>query len=137
MKKVIKLIILMIFTHFFLLEALFANLEINDPHNSTQSGWAILLVIDVFIVILSTISLVIIGIYENYTHISAKIATYLIVFSNCICLFYWQSIHERQIFTRPERFDTFSKIIILIYFVFELVFTFYVIDKLYKSKEEK
>lgn len=80
MKKVIKLIILMVFTHFFLLEALFVNLEINDPHNSTQSGWAILLVIDVFIVILSTISLVIIGIYENYTHISAKIATYLIVY---------------------------------------------------------
>lgn len=141
MGKIFKLILLMIFVHFFLLEAFFANLEIDAPNESTHSGSAILLVIDVFVIILSTIFLLIIEIYEKYTKKKAKkkakIATYLILLSNCIYLFYWQSIQERQIFTRSERFDNSSIVIISIYFVFELFFTFYFINKWYKSGEEK
>lgn len=137
MGKIFKLILLMIFVHFFLLEAFFANLEIDNPNESTHSGSAILLVIDIFVIIISTIFLFIIELYEKYTKKKAKIATYLILLCNCVYLFYWQSIQERQIFTRSERFDNSSIVIILTYFVCELIFTFYVIDKLYKSKEEK
>lgn len=132
MKKILKLILLMIFVHFFLLEAFFANLE---TYSASQSGRSVLLVIDVFVITLAVIGVIIIAIYEKYTGRIAKIATYLVLYSNCIYLFYWQSNYERQLFTRPERFDTFSIVIILVYFVCELIFTFYVIDKLYKSEE--
>ncbi|MFZ0599428.1 MAG: hypothetical protein WAM46_20740, partial [Flavobacterium sp.] len=97
--------------------------------------WAILLVIDIFIIIISTIFLFIIEVFEKYTKKKVKTATYLILLANCVCLFYWQSIHERQIFTKSERFETSSIAIILSYFVCELIFTFYVINKLYKSKD--
>ena len=121
----------MIFVHFFLLEAFFANLETYSP---SQSGRSVLLVIDVFVITLAVIGVIIIAIYENYTGRMAKIATYLVLYSNCIYLFYWQSNYERQLFTRPDRFDTSSIVIILVYFVCELIFTFHIINKLYKSE---
>jgi predicted permease len=137
MKKIFNLVLLMVFIHFFLLEAFFANLEmdVHSSYQSAQSGWAILLVIDVFVIALAITGLIIIAIYEKYTGKMAKIATYLVLFSNCIYLFYWQSTYERQMFTRPERFETSSIVIILIYFVFELFLTFYVINRLYKSED--
>jgi hypothetical protein len=136
MKKTFNLVLLMIFIHFFLLESFFANLkmDVHSSYQSAQSGRAILLVIDFFVITLAIIGLIIIAVYEKYTGKVAKIATCLIVFSNCICLFYWQSNYEWQLFTRPEWFDTSAIVIILIYFVFELFLTFYVVNRLYKSE---
>lgn len=127
-----SIVFLMFFAHFFLLESFFASLEL---YVENQSGRAILLVIDFFIIICAIAFLIMIEIYEKSTSKKAKIATYFVVFSNCISLFYWQSNYERQIFTRTERFDTSSIAIILIYFIFELLLTYYLISRLYKSEE--
>ncbi len=121
----------MFFLHFFILESLFASVELNK---NIQSGRAILIAIDIFIIFLAIIALIIITIYERYTGRRAKTATYLVVLSNCICLFYWQSNYERQMFTRPDRFDISSIIIILLYFALELFLTFYIVNRLYRSK---
>lgn len=62
----------------------------------------------------------------------------VILFSLCLhCIFHfcWEAFFEYKLFNDSKSFDKLSIIIILIYFAFELVFTFYVIDKLYKSKE--
>jgi len=62
-----------------------------------------------------------------------KIILFL-AFGNCLLEFYINLIYQYRFFTKPEWFDTSLVIIIFSYFVFELIFTFYIINRLHKSK---
>lgn len=126
----------MFFIHFFFLLIFLTRLNAYIPKHYESNGHPIYLVIAFFLTILLYSLSIILICLEYYMKFKHKGIMMFLVFGNCILEFYINSFYQFQLYSRPERYDTLAISIILTYFACELIFTFYVIDKLYKSEED-
>lgn len=134
MKKIITTGFLMFFVHFFILMGFFAMLNDYNPKHYEGVSHPIFMIIALYCTIILYILVIILIIIEYMMKFDYKGIMLFLVYGNCFLEFYINSIYQFQLFTRPERYNISSIIIILIYFVFELLLTFYVVNRLYKSK---
>jgi hypothetical protein len=58
---------------------------------------------------------------------------FFIVFELFVCILY-KCVYQYHLFNNPKCFETSSIVIILIYLLFELVITFYIVHRLYRYK---
>ncbi|MWB96731.1 hypothetical protein GON26_20400 [Flavobacterium sp. GA093] len=135
MKKIIYIGFLMFIIHSFILMGFFTrNTNIPEYYQGLDRGLysAIAFSISIIIYIVSIILIIL----EYQMKTSYKKVMLFLVFGNCLLEFYINLVYQYRFFTKPEWFNTSSKIIILLYFIFELILTFYVVNRLYKSDDD-
>lgn len=134
MKKIILIGFLMFIIQSFILVGFFArNTNIPEYYQGLNRGLYSIIAFSITI-ILYIISIILV-IIEYQMKTNYKKVILFLALGNCLLEFYINLIYQYRFFTKPEWFDTSSIIIILSYFVFELIFTFYLINILYKSKD--
>jgi len=73
---------------------------------------------------------------EKQMDIKYKSIVLFLAYGNCLLEFYFNSTLQFQLFERPDRFDHLAIFFILLYFIFELFLTYYIVNnKMYKSDE--
>ena len=130
MKKIIVLIALMFFVQFILFRGLFTACDSFTPSNT--SGNIMLTALALIFTILSCCILFIILLIEKFKKINLKDLTLLILFLHCFLLFYWEAFVEYDLFNDSKSFTVQSIFTIIIYFIFELFLSFYLVNRLYK-----
>lgn len=134
MKKNIIILILIFFVQYFLLEAFFVRLDAYTPWNKTGNPMASAL--SFIFTIFSCVIMFVVLALEKLNKTQFKKIVLFILFVHCVLHFFWEAFFEYNLFTDSESFDISSVIIILTYFLFELILTFYVINRLYKSEDK-
>ncbi|MEL1255779.1 hypothetical protein AAEO57_18445 [Flavobacterium sp. DGU38] len=134
MKKIVYIGLLIFLVHFFVLLGFLARLDNYVPKHYEGTGHAIFTAIAMFITFVIYTLTIILVIIENRMKFDYKGIMMFLVLGNCLQQFYINSFYQFRLFTRPESYDTIGKVIILTYFLFELILTFYVINRLYKSE---
>lgn len=132
MKKIIYLVMLM-FIHFFSIGAFFALLDSYRPYGKSGNIMSTLLAF--IITMTSCLILFIIILIEKYFNIRFKNIIISFLCLHCIFHFCWEAFFEYNLFKDSKSFSISSIVIILIYFIFELFLTFYMVNRLYKSKD--
>ncbi|GAA3784296.1 hypothetical protein GCM10022423_46960 [Flavobacterium ginsengiterrae] len=135
MKKILSIGCLMFFVHFFILLVFFTRLNVYVPKHYESNDHGIYSIITLFFSFIIYIVSIILVLVEYKMKIGYKWIMLFLMYSNCLLEFYINTFYQFQLFTRPERYNISAIIIILIYFAFELVLTYYVIIKLYKTNE--
>lgn len=135
MRKIVCLIVLMFFVHFLIIGAFFSILDSFRP--SGKSGNIMATALELIVTMISCLIVCIVVLIEKYEKINLKNIIFFLLYLHCLFHFYWEAFFEYKLFNDSKSFDNLSIIIILMYFVCELFFTFYVINKLYKSEEEE
>lgn len=125
----------MFFAQAFILNAFFSRLDARIPNYNGESDHGMHFIVAIFFTFIMYILSIILIFIEYRMEFYYKNVMLFIVYTNCLLQFYFTAFSEYRLFSSPERFDISSRIIILIYFVFELYLTFYVVNRLYKLKE--
>lgn len=134
MKKIMFIGFLMFVIQSFILVGFFArNTNIPEYYQGLNRGLYSIIAFSITI-ILYIVSIILV-ILEYQMKTDYKKVILFLAFGNCLFEFYINLVYQYRFFTKPEWFDTSSVIIIFSYFVFELIFTFYIINKLYKSED--
>lgn len=134
MKKILNIGLLMFFIQSFIFRGLFTILDSYTP--SGKSGNLMVTTLGFIATIIWCLIIVVVILIEKYAETSFKNIILFLLYVHCLFLFYWEAFFEYHLFNDSKSFDTSSIVIILIYFVFELAFTFYVVNRLYKEEEE-
>jgi len=135
MRKLITVSFLMFFVHAIVLELIVGGLDeyITKYNGDTDHG--IHFMIAFFFTFIFFILSIVLVITEYRMEFDYKNIMLFLVFGNCLLEFYMCCFSQYKLFESPERFDILSILTILIYFIFELFLTFYLVDKMYKFKE--
>lgn len=134
MKKNITFCLLAFFVHFFMFRGMFTAFDSDTSSNT--SGNSMATVLELIVTIASCLLVFFVIIIEKYQHVNFKNLIIFLLSLHCFFHFYWVAFFEYNLFNDSESFDTSSKVIILLYFVFELFLTYYVVNKLYNSEEQ-
>jgi hypothetical protein len=137
MKKILYLAFLMFFAHAIILNLLFGKLDSYSPKYNGDTDHSIHFIIALFYTFIIYTLAIIVGFIEYKMEFEYKELTLFLVYLNCLLQFYFSAFSEYSLLSSPERFDNLSIVIIVIYFVFELFFSFYVVNRLYKSNFSK
>ena len=129
MKKILILGALLFFIHGFLLQCFFWWQDKYISQNNGDSDHGIYMFLAIFYTILFFLGMFFTIIIEKYRKRQYKNIIFLLVFGNCVFQLYWQSFHQYDLFSSPDRFDNFSIIIILSYFLLELGMTYFLLKK--------
>lgn len=135
MKKAAILGGLVFFVHGLLFQCFFWGQDKYISDNNGDSDHGIDMFIAIFYTILFFSGIIITIVLEKNKKCKYKYLIFFLVFGNCLLQFYWQSFHQYDLFSSPERFSNFSIILILGYFLFELGFTYYIVDRLYNKSQ--
>ncbi|MFZ0599429.1 MAG: hypothetical protein WAM46_20745 [Flavobacterium sp.] len=131
MKKLLFLEPLLFCIHFFIFRALFTSLDSYTPLD--RSGSLIATIIALFVALFFCLIMLIVVIIEKYRRASLKNTVLVVLYFNCLFHFFWEAFFEYDLFNDQQSFSTSAIITILIYFVFELFLTFYLVNRLYKK----
>ena len=135
MKKILYLGFLFFFINAFILNLFFSKLDARVLYYNGDTDNSVHFIVALFFTFIIYILSIIVVFIEYRMEFDYKNVIIFLAYTNVILQFYLTAFSEYRLFSSPERFDELSIIIILTYFVCELIFTFYVIDKLYKSEE--
>jgi len=135
MKKLLIFGFLIFFIHFFLFRGLFTSLDSYILENT--SGNPILIALEVIVTIIICLIIFIIVFIEKVVETNLKYIYIFILYLHCIFHFCCDAFYEYNLFNDSKSFSISSIIIILIYFIFELFLTFYIVNKLYQSKDHE
>jgi len=131
MKKIINFGLLAFFIQFFIFRGLFTSLDSYMPQN--KSGNPLLIVLEIIVTIIVCWIIFILVLIEKAVTTSFKYIYLILLYLHCLFHFCCDAFFEYNLFNDSKSFDTVAIVIILSYFIFELFFTFYVINRMYKS----
>lgn len=137
MRKILYLTFLFFFINAFILNFFFSQLDARVLHYNGDTDHSMHFIVALFFTFIIYILSIIVVFIEYRMEFAYKNVIAFLAYTNVLLQFYLTAFCEYRLFSSPERFDKLSITIILTYFVSELVFTLYVINKLYKSKEEE
>ncbi len=135
MKKILYIAFLLFFVHLFFLEFFFSKLDSYTPKYNGDGDHGMHFLITCFFTFVIFIMIVFLAIIEHKMEFDYKNIMFFLVYANCLLVFYLTAFSEYPFFTNHNRFNIFSKIIILIYFVVELFFSYYIVNRLYRSDD--
>lgn len=107
----------------------------SEIERSSTPGNGIYFIIALFFSLIIYVITIILVLIEKRTEFNCKNIMMFFVFINCLQEFFFNSILQYQFLKSPERFDISAIISILIYFIFELLLTYYLVNRLYKTTE--
>jgi len=135
MRKIISITFLMFFIHSFILEIVVGRLDAYIPKYNGDTDHGMHFIVALFFTAIIYMLSVILIIIEYRMEFNYKGIMLFLVFGNSLLEFFMCSFYEYKLFSSPERFDTTSIIIVLIYFTFELILTYYMINRLYQTEQ--
>lgn len=133
MKKIAVLLTIMFFVHFVILGVFFVRLDSYKPFNT--SGNPMATAIAFIFTLLCCLIIFIILVLEKHMVKRFKKAVLLILLIHCFLHFCWEAFFEFDLFGDSKSFDDSAIVTILFYFIFESFSTYYVIYRLYRTKE--
>lgn len=134
--RVVYVIFLLFFIHLFTLNFFFSKLCLSVPKNNGMTGEALLFMIAYFFAFVLFILTLILMFIEYKMDFDYKNIMLFLVYSNCFLMFYLANLKRSIFSTSEEYFYLSSKVMILLYFIFELFLTYYIVNnKIYKSQE--
>jgi hypothetical protein len=134
--RVVYVIFLLFFIHLFTLNFFFSKLCLSVPKNNGMTGEALLFMISYFFAFVLFILTLILMFIEYKMDFDYKNIMLFLVYSNCFLMFYLANLKHNLFSNTHDCFDLSSKIIISLYFIFELFITHYIVsNKIYKSEQ--
>lgn len=136
-----KLIALILFVHFFLLALPFSYFCV-EPYNyatSSGSGSGIILMPIIFLVTISIALLIIFYILKKIykqEYFTFNVLISIVTYFNCIFIYYWDSVYVYQLYDCDTCYTFVGRFFTTLYFVLELILTFFVLKKCLKWKIE-
>lgn len=127
---------LLFFIHLFFLELFFLELDEYIPKYNGDTDHGMHFLVALFYTFLIFILSIFLLFIEYKIERDYKKSMIFLLYINSFLNFYLAAFSQFPLFSNSKRFDTYSQVIILLYFIFELFLTYYIVNnKIYKSEE--
>jgi hypothetical protein len=134
--KLLYISFLLFFIHLFVLEFFFLKLDGDVSKHNGDTDYGMHFLVAFFYTFLIFILSILLLFIEYKIERNYKKSMIFLLYINSFLNFHLAAFSQFPLFSNSERFATSSKVIISLYFIFELFITHYIVStKIYKSEQ--